>query len=338
MGTVNNLEHYHFGPAALFDPARFELADLGIALEPSFQIARGERILVMGSCFAVRVAEALRTLGFDATDGGLQLKYNAFAMLQELRWCLEGGFGASKILCDSDGRWLNPHRHPARFSASRCAVLDAHLAAQRAAAELVRSCDVVVLTYGLIEAWFDRVCGIYTNEAPPISGLPGWKERFELRQTTHAQNLAAMLELVQLVRRANPRVRFLASVSPVPLKATFCGPDVLVSNCVSKSTLRAALHEAIAQMKSEGVPIDYFPSYEIVTQAPRREEVWRAEFPDGRTDGRHVREDFVAHAIMSAFLRAYVGEDAELAAQPAITPTSQPEGVLSTAETLGSLP
>jgi len=160
MGTANNLEHYQFGPSALFDPARFELADLGIALEPSFKIARSERILVMGSCFAVRVAEALRAQGLDASDGGLDLKYNAFAMLQELRWCLEGGFGAAKILCAPDGRWLDPHRHPARFSSSRSAVLDAHLAAQRAAAELVRNCDVVVLTYGLIEAWYDRASGL----------------------------------------------------------------------------------------------------------------------------------------------------------------------------------
>jgi len=138
---------------------------------------------------------------------------------------------------------------------------------------------------------------------------------------------------VRLVRSANPRARFVASVSPVPLKATFCGADVFVSNCVSKSTLRAALHEAIAALKSEGVPIDYFPSYEIVTLAPRRDDAWRAEFPDGKPDGRHVREDFVARTIMSAFLRAYVGEDARLDAQPAISPAR----VLN-AESLGTLP
>jgi hypothetical protein len=138
---------------------------------------------------------------------------------------------------------------------------------------------------------------------------------------------------VRLVRAANPRARFVASVSPVPLKATFCGPDVLVSNCVSKATLRSALHEAITTLRGEGVPIDYFPSFEIVTLAPRREEAWRAEFPDGRPDGRHVREDFVARAIMSAFLRAYLSEDARLAAQPAIAPAPKqaPEG-------LGTLP
>jgi hypothetical protein len=142
-----------------------------------------------------------------------------------------------------------------------------------------------------------------------------------------------MLELVHLVRAANPRARIVASVSPVPLKATFCGPDVLVSNCVSKSTLRAALHEAIAQLRGEGVPIDYFPSYEIVTLAPRRGDAWHAEFPDGRPDGRHVREDFVGRAVMPAFLRAYVGEVARLEEQPAIAPAR-----VADVESFGTLP
>jgi GSCFA family len=135
------------------------------------------------------------------------------------------------------------------------------------------------------------------------------------------------------VRDVNPDVRIVASVSPVPLKATFCGPDVLVSNCVSKSTLRSALHEALPVLRREGATVDYFPSYEIVTLAPRRDEAWRAEFPDGRPDGRHVREDFVGRAIMPAFLAAYVGNDAQLEAQPAIAPATAKKS-----ETLGTLP
>jgi hypothetical protein len=306
MGTANNIEQFRFAPSAVFDPQRFESSDLGIALSPSFQVGRDDRIFVMGSCFSVRICEALCELGFDASDGGLELKYNAFAMLQEARWCLEGGFGAAQVLRTPDGRWFNPHRHPATVRASRAEALDAHLAAQVAARERLRSASVLVLTYGLIEAWFDRATGLYTNETPALAELPHARERFELRQTRHAENVTAILELVRLVRRANPSLRIVASVSPIPLKATFCGPDVLVSNCASKSTLRAALHEAIVELAREGVAIDYFPSYEIVSLAPRRDDVWEPRFPDGRPDGRHVKPAFVSRAITSLFLRTYV--------------------------------
>lgn len=314
MGTANNLEQFRFPQNAVFDPARFERPDLGVALTPSFRIGRGERVFVMGSCFAVRVREALASLGFDATDGGLDLKYNAFAMLQEVRWSLSGGFGAQHVLRTPDGRWFNPHRHPATVRATREEALDAHLAAQRIAGELLRHADVLVLTYGLIEAWHDRSTNLYTNETPAISELPHARERFELRQTRHAENQRAIVELVRLARAANPKLRIIASVSPIPLKATFCGPDVLVSNGVSKATLRSALHEAIAELAQDGTVVDYFSSFEIVTYAPRRDDVWESTFPDGRPDGRHVKPEFVQRAITSAFLRAYVDPSAALPA------------------------
>jgi hypothetical protein len=192
--------------------------------------------------------------------------------------------------------------------ATRAEALDVHVEAQRAAGALLREARALVLTYGLIEAWFDRFTGLYTNEAPAMRELPSARARFELHQLTHAQNVDAILGLVRCVRAVNPGMRFIASVSPIPLKATFCGNDVLVSNCVSKSTLRSALHEALASLRAEGASIDYFPSYEIVSLAPVRDAAWHARFPDGRPDGRHVRVDFVERAILPPFLRAYAAE------------------------------
>ena len=62
---------------------------------------------------------------------------------------------------------MDPHRHPALPHASREELLDKHLAAQAKAGELLRTCDVLVLTFGLLEAWFDRALGVFTNETPP---------------------------------------------------------------------------------------------------------------------------------------------------------------------------
>jgi hypothetical protein len=154
MGSANNLAQLGLAPGAVFDPARFARDDLGLVLAPSFRVARTDRVFVMGSCFAVRVRDALRAAGFDASDGNLKEKYNAFAMLQELGWCLAGGFGAAQVLRTDDGRWFNPHRAPARSTDKRFSALDAHLAAQWASGALLRAADVLVLTFGLIEAWY----------------------------------------------------------------------------------------------------------------------------------------------------------------------------------------
>jgi hypothetical protein len=311
MGSANDLEQLGLAPGAVFDPARFARDDLGLVLAPSFRVARTDGVFVMGSCCAMR--DALAAAGFDAGDGNLKEKYNAFAMLQELGWCLAGGFGAAQVLRTDDGRWLNPHRAPARSTEQRYLALDGHLAAQAASGRLLRSAGVLVLTFGLIEAWYDRLTNLYTNETPAFGEVAKSRERFVLHRTTHAQNLAAMLALVRLVRTANPGVRVIASVSPVPLKATFTDPDVLVANGAGTGTLLSALHEAIALLRAEGAAIDYFPSYELVTLAPRRDDAWHARFDDGAPDGRRVRADFVERAILPLFLRTYA-EDAAAAA------------------------
>lgn len=66
----------------------------------------------------------------------------------------------------------------------------------------------------------------------------------------------------ELLRALNPDIRLLITVSPVPLVAT-AAPEahVLTATTHSKSVLRAAAGAFCAQHAD----VDYFPSYEIVT-------------------------------------------------------------------------
>lgn len=306
MGTANNIDAFNFPTGAVFEPERFDRPDLGVVLEPSFRINAGDRVFAMGSCFALRIMEALRASGFDATDAGLDLKYNAMAMLQEVRWCLRGGFDASLIARTTDSKWFNGHRHPARPKDSLEDALAAHLEAQKAGREALLHADVVVLTFGLVEAWLDRQTGAWLNETPARS-VPDHASRYGVHRLNHAQCKGAMVELITEIHNANPRAKFLCSVSPIPLKATFFGPDVLVSNAYSKSTQRSALQEALDVVRAAGGPLaDYFPSYELVTLAPARDRVWERTFHNGAPDGRHVRPDFVRDSILPVFKNAYV--------------------------------
>jgi len=325
MGTVNNLEHFQFGPAATFDPSRFERADLGIALEPSFQIARGERILVMGSCFAVRVAEALSRAGprRERRRPGPQvqrLRRSAGAALVP-----RGRASARRRSCARPtAAGSNPHRHPraSRARVRRCS--HAHLAAQRAAAELVRHCDVVVLTYGLIEAWFRPRMRRLQPTRRPVSSLRAGRSASSCGQTTQAQNTGGdVLELVRLVARGESARALRASVSPCRSRPLFCGPDVLVFE------LRQQGDAAFGAARGDRGAEERGCEHRLTSRATRSSRSRRGatrpgarSSPTASPDGRHVR-GFVARAIMSAFLRAYVGEDARLGAQPAIAPVRE---------------
>jgi tetratricopeptide (TPR) repeat protein len=124
----------------------------------------------------------------------------------------------------------------------------------------------VIITLGLIEAWFDHRNGGYINLSPPKSVAAADPGRFELHVQDYNEVVAQLRALVALLGEVCPADhRIILTVSPVPLGATFTGSDVAVANCYSKSVLRAAAEAAVAEFDH----IEYFPSYESVTLSER---------------------------------------------------------------------
>jgi hypothetical protein len=150
--------------------------------------------------------------------------------------------------------------------------------------------DVVVLTIGLNEAWFDLDSNTYLNNAP--SSKLASTGRFELHILGCSDVVDQLRKTISLVDCVNSTASIVLSVSPVPMLATFTGDDVICANARSKATLLSAVREvcSIAQPN-----VFYFPSFELVTCAePRR--AWGE-------DRRHPSELMIAH-IVNAFLRA----------------------------------
>jgi len=78
--------------------------------------------------------------------------------------------------------------------------------------------------------------------------------------------LREMREVIEAARGITPRLRFLLTVSPVPLTATASQNHVMVATSYSKSVLRAVAGELAAKYPF----VDYFPSYELVAAHPVR--------------------------------------------------------------------
>lgn len=67
-------------------------------------------------------------------------------------------------------------------------------------------------------------------------------------------------EAIKLMKELNPRLKFILTVSPVPLTATKSGKHVVVATMASKSVLRAVADQLVTHRAN----VDYFPSYEII--------------------------------------------------------------------------
>lgn len=315
--------------SAMFNARRFNEPGLGIVARPSFAIGAGDKVYGIGSCFARAVAYILANRGHSVSFGGLYHRYNTFNILQTVRWALDDGrsFSQRDLIALDDGRWFDPHGLEVRSDeevAAAQAYGDAAGALTRIRASLadvgraIRSADVMVLTLGLVEVWRDERTGVWLNLMPPRILIDAFDARFTCHRTRQGDNKAAILELFRTVRAANPGLKLICSVSPIPLRATFCFDDVLVATAYGKATLRSALQEAIDEAGAAGMEhIDYFPSFEIVS-FQRNDSVYKPTNDQGKPDGLHIRPEFLEESVKAEFCRAYLGDSPRSGARRAV--------------------
>jgi hypothetical protein len=295
-------------------------------VHPEFTILPDERIFAIGSCFARGVEGALRREGFaveSVTDTfdefpiaaagtrpmGFTNKYNPPSIANELRWALDenAAFPDTALIGIDEDHWIDPYANPVFERGSRDMTLDL----RRRLTSLTRKvadCRVVVITLGLIEAWFDTQTSLYTNSTPPL--VAPFRDRFEFRVLRFDEVMKAFADVHELLTRfGHPELEIVVTVSPVPLLATFTGQDVVMANTRSKALLRAAASEWSDCHRN----VHYFPSYEMVVNS-NRDLTWEQ-------DGRHVRNEVVAH-IMHYFMNAYTTWNERTDRQHAVAQTA----------------
>ncbi|SLN18951.1 GSCFA family protein [Aquimixticola soesokkakensis] len=260
--------------------------------QPKFPVTGEDRIVTAGSCFAQHIGRALSARGYrwlDAEPAPPFLKpedasaynYGIFSFrtgniysARILRQWLEMAFGAEVPAClnwETEGRFfdgLRPAIEPNGFETlgEMIASREACFAAIRKA---VNQGSVFVFTLGLTESWYDAESDTEFALCPGTVAGTFDAQQHKFRNHRHAGILKDMKAAIKLIRRKNPEMRVLLTVSPVPLTATASGAHVLTATSRSKSTLRAVA----AELAEDYDFVDYFPSYEIITHP-----VWRGMF------------------------------------------------------------
>lgn len=297
------------------DPSRLHPLAAPHAPRP-FALRGDERVFCVGSCFARSIENALSRLGFevlsmmpdlprspnrDRSDRGMFNKYNVATILNELRWAFGEGppYRHEDVLIAPPGnRLLQDYQLAGPGYSEEPGFARAFREGFNRAFARIREADVVVLTLGLSEVWFDRASGLYLNAAPMEHLVAAYPGRYELHVLDMAETLRQLEEIDRLlVAHLKPGFRLMVTVSPVPLWSTFRAQDVLTANSYSKSVLRAAVDPFLATRPHAS----YFPSFEFA-QLSNPLAVW------SREDFRHVDPHFVDY-IMQSVLMQYGGRD-----------------------------
>ena len=284
--------------------------------DASFSMRPGMKVMTIGSCFARTIESHLCRFDFDvvakrvlhdtsspdADYTHVLNQYNPQSMLQVIKCALGKSPALSledRLLAIEDGKYIDPHLHAPRPSSLQTCLKRIDRA-DRVYAEL-SSCDVAIVTLGLVELWFDQHTGLALNDGSGLvrhylkspmlkSAFPG---RFVFRVMSFDEVHSAMHSVLAELHDAAPLCKVILTVSPVPLGGTFTGDDAILANSYSKSVLRCAAEHLCREFTF----VDYFPSFESVMLSPR-DSTWE-------DDNLHVRADVVAFNV-NRMLARYV--------------------------------
>lgn len=319
-GDVRSRSPYRSRPRHTFwktAVAGRDIDDLQGIYARKFPIEPRATVTTAGSCFAQHISKYLRAAGYNVLDAEpgprnldatvlheygygvysarygniyyvrqlLQLAREALSLWQPAEWIWSRGdrwFDALRPAVEPEG--LASPDYVAKQRGE-------HLAAVR---RVLRESDVFVFTMGLTEGWEHIDSGTVYPTAPGTIAGDFDPSKYRFHNFDVAEIVTDFREFRTLIRSINPDVKFLLTVSPVPLAATATDSNVLVASTYSKAVLRAAA----GALAAEFADIDYFPSYEIVTShAP-------GNIPFDET-GRNVRAETV-EKVMAYFLSEHV--------------------------------
>jgi hypothetical protein len=281
----------HLPPSAFWRTGVAELSPLAIrdVWTPKFDIRPDDSVATAGSCFAQHIGRALAARGcnwFDAEPAPAALSaanrtrfnygifsfrtaniYTAAMLRQWIEWAL-GKSSPPEEIWEEGGRFFDPFRpsvEPDGFE-SADELLTSRALTLKAVKRAVQYGSVFTFTLGLTEGWVNLRRGYVYAACPGTLHGTFDPALHGFRNFTHSAILADLTAAFDLARKANPDLRILLTVSPVPLVATASGKHVLVASTYSKSVLRAAAGE-YADGRDYA---DYFPSYELIASAPSR--------------------------------------------------------------------
>lgn len=251
-----------------------------------YLISRDEKIATAGSCFAQRISHHLKKNGYNVMDvepppPGLpeilhkkfgfsmySARYgNIYTVRQLLQLAQEaaGDWKPCNYIWDKDGKYvdaLRPAVEPEGFDSPE-EVVEHRMHHVAHVETLFQELDVLIFTLGLTEMWIHKDSGtVYPTAPGTLAGV--YDDRTYVFQNAEYGDIIADFHEFQKVLsriRGEKPFKVLLTVSPVPLTATASGKHVLVSTTYSKSVLRTVA----GQLSSHHDHIDYFPSYEIVT-------------------------------------------------------------------------
>jgi hypothetical protein len=279
VNPYKNLPETSFWKSAV---AQRNILDISGLWNPKFNIKMTDKVVTYGSCFAQHIGKALSSRGYNwlitekspnqlSDEERKAFNYNSFSsrtgniytaslLKQWTDWSLGKSEPPSEVW-EKNNQIYDPFRprvEPNGFSSIE-ELEDSRVQTMLSFKKSIVEANYFVFTLGLTERWVNVNGYEYPMCPGTVAGtFDADMHKFDNQQfTTILNNLS---DTMKSMSEINPQLKYILTVSPVPLTATKSGRHVIVATMASKSILRAVADQLATNMPY----VDYFPSYEII--------------------------------------------------------------------------
>ena len=282
-------------------------------IQTDLKIKKNTKIASIGSCFAREIKKYLLKNGYNYLLGetgknvwckytkkamhvlehssvAWERVYNTFTLKHIVEYTFgERDFSNRFVECKTNEKYIaDLIRNAIYYKNIEIAKfdLDDHIKESR---RVFTEAELLIITLGLVE-----VCkykdDFFLAQNRTCYGLANSDLNFIV--SGYKENMDNLCYVYDVLKRHNPKLKFLITVSPVPLSATFRKDvDVLSANLYSKSVLRTVANDFTGSFKDTY----YFPSIEIANVLCPMLGIVNCE-----EDLRHINQR-VVNMIMEAF-------------------------------------
>lgn len=280
MNPYQDLPQTAFWKTAVANRSMFDIKEMW---KPKFNIKPHQPIVTYGSCFAQHIGKALlkrkygwlstepppdyfseknrATFNYDIFSSRVGNIYTTSLLKQWTSWALDIS-NPPRECWEENNRFFDPFRP--RIEPDGFATKEELVASRKQTIESFRQsiekAHYFIFTLGLTESWHHK----YENfEYPMCPGTTAGRFAPDSHIFVNYDFDGVYNNLEQachMMLTVNPNLKFILTVSPVPLTATKSGRHVAVATMGSKSILRAAADMLINKYDFA----DYFPSFELI--------------------------------------------------------------------------
>lgn len=250
------------------------------------------RIVTLGSCFADVLGRQFADHKMEVLSNPFGTLFNPVSIDKLLRSALQSTEPDPDLYIERDGLWFHYDFHSSFWGHTREELHRRLTDCLAQTSQAVKKADWLVVTLGTSVVYRHLETGkIVAN----CQKMPGFLFEKYVYAYEHVQS--TLTGLVRTLKRANPNLQILLTVSPVRHTK-----DSLPVNQVSKSILRAICHELTVWNEA----VHYFPAYEIMMDDLRDYRFYEADLihPNAVAE-RYIFEKF-ADSAFDADLCAWI--------------------------------